>query len=81
MTPDRWLPVWSNDTELTPDLWQAVVSNDTERPINPPDNPPDAGYVAIGPWEAMASLDCPVVFWRRPLRKINTTMDSPDVLR
>lgn len=65
---------------MTPDLWQAVWTNDTGRPLDPP----DAGYFPIGPWEPVTSFwgdDCPVVFWRRPLRKVNTGLDSPDVLR
>lgn len=65
---------------MTPDLWQAVRTNDTERPSDPPDD----GYFAIGPWEAITSSwgdDYPAVFWRRPLRKVNTGLDSPDVLR
>lgn len=65
---------------MTPDLWQAAWEDGTRRPTEPA----DTGYYPIGPWEPVTSFwgdDCPVVFWRRPLRKVNTTMDSPDVLR
>ena len=65
---------------MTPDRWQVCAKSGDVEPIKP--EPP--GFHPIGPWEPIGAAQARmefVVIWRRPLRKINTTMDSPDVLR
>lgn len=65
---------------MTPDRWQVhAKSGDVE-----PNKAEPPGYHPIGPWEPVGGIWAPpsfVFIWRRPLRKINTTMDSPDLVR
>ena len=65
---------------MTPDRWQVHAETGN---VEPTKFEP-AGYYPIGPWEPIGAAQARmefVVIWRRPLRKINTTMDSPDLVR
>jgi len=65
----------------TPDLWQSAIVVGEE----PPDKEPTDGHFPIGPWEPVTSFALSnsmiAAQWKRPLRKLNESLDSGDILR